>query len=256
MLLLQADNLRVPGVAHGFFGRQGGVSDGIYASLNCGPGSGDERAKVIENRRRAMETFAPGTSLVTLYQIHSPDTVTVTDPWDIGAPPHADAMVTNRPHLALGILTADCAPVLLGDGEAGVIGAAHAGWKGALDGVIGATVAAMEKLGAARRRIVAAIGPCISQASYEVDSEFRGRFLAAESSHARFFVRKGREGHFHFDLEGFAAARLHDAGIANIEKLSACTYARSADFFSFRRATHCGEHDYGREISTIVLTSE
>ncbi|MGA7710344.1 MAG: peptidoglycan editing factor PgeF [Rhizomicrobium sp.] len=256
MLILQADNLRVPGVAHGFFGRPGGVSEGIYASLNCGPGSGDDRARVIENRRRVIETFAPRTSLVTLYQIHSPDVVTVTVPWDIAAPPQADALVTNRPGIALGILTADCAPVLLSDAEAGVIGAAHAGWKGALDGVIASTVAAMEKLGAVRKRIAAAIGPCISQASYEVDSEFRARFLAAESSHARFFMRKGREGYFHFDLEGFAAARLGDAGIANIEKLSACTYARSADFFSFRRATHRGEHDYGREISTIVLTGE
>jgi YfiH family protein len=254
MLVLRAKNLSLPRIAHGFFGRQDGVSQGIYASLNCGPGSGDERAKVIENRRRVMAFLGTDTRLVTLYQIHSPNTVTVTAPWEIGESPQADAMVTNLPGLALGILTADCAPVLLADADAGVIGAAHAGWKGALDGVVASAVTAMEKLGAVRARIAAAIGPCISQASYEVDSIFRARFVETDSANARFFVPNDRAGHFRFDLEDYVATRLGDAGVANIDKLSACTYARSADFFSFRRATHKKEKDYGREVSAIVLT--
>ncbi|MGC9954068.1 MAG: peptidoglycan editing factor PgeF [Rhizomicrobium sp.] len=251
MLILRAKNLSLPRIAHGFFGRQGGVSEGIYASLNCGPLSGDDRAKVIENRRRVTETFGPAARLLTLYQIHSPKTVTVTAPWEIGESPEADAMVTNLPGLALGMLTADCAPVLLADVEAGVIGAAHAGWKGALDGVVESTVAAMEELGAARARIAAAIGPCISQANYEVDGEFRANFTRADSANARFFVP--RDGYFRFDLESYVALRLDDAGITDIEALSVCTYARAADFYSFRRATHAGEKDYGREVSAIML---
>ncbi len=256
MLILRAHNLDVPHIAHGFFGRQGGVSEGIYASLNCGPGSGDERAKVIENRRRVTATLGPDVRLVTLYQIHSSTAVNVTSPWEIGEAPQADAMVTNVPGIALGMLTADCAPVLLADAKAGVIGAAHAGWKGALDGVVASTVAAMEKLGASRERIAAAIGPCISQASYEVDGEFHANFLRADSANARFFAPSTRESHFRFDLESYVAMRLADAAVANVERLSACTYARSADFFSFRRATHRSEKDYGREISTIVLTKQ
>jgi len=254
MLVLRAKNLSLPRIAHGFFGRQGGVSDGIFASLNCGPGSGDDRAKVIENRRRVTEVLGGETRLVTLYQIHSPNTVTVTTPWEIGESPQADAMVTNVPGLALGILTADCAPVLLADASAGVIGAAHAGWKGAQGGVVAATVAAMEKLGAARERIAAAIGPCISQASYEVNGEFRTLFVEANSANARFFVPSDRVGHFRFDLKDYVATRLGEAGVVNIDKLSACTYARPADFFSFRRATHKSEKDYGREVSVIVLS--
>ena len=254
MLILRAKNLALPHVAHGFFGRQGGVSEGIYASLNCGPGSSDDRAKVIENRRRAMATFGAGIPLVTLYQIHSATAVTVTAPWEIGEAPQADAMVTNVQGIALGILTADCAPVLLADAEAGVIGAAHAGWKGALEGVTTSTITAMEKLGAVRSRMTAAIGPCISQASYEVDGEFRARFIEADSTNARFFTPSSREGHFRFDLESYVAMRLEDAGVTNVERLSACTYARPRDFFSFRRATHQGETDYGRELSAIVLT--
>ncbi|MDE2134768.1 MAG: peptidoglycan editing factor PgeF [Alphaproteobacteria bacterium] len=252
MLILRSRNLSHPHIAHGFFGRQGGVSEGIYTSLNCGPGSGDERAKVIENRRRAMEAFG-GTPLVTLYQIHSANVVAVRTPWEIGENPQADAMVTNLPGIALGILTADCAPVLFADAEAGVIAAAHAGWKGALEGVIAATVDAMERLGAARRRIAAAVGPCISQANYEVDSDFRAEFLRADSANARFFVPNDRAGHFRFDLESYAAFRLDDAGIADVETFSACTYARKDDFYSFRRATHLGEKDYGRELSAITL---
>jgi polyphenol oxidase len=185
----------------------------------------------------------------------------VTKAWPIGETPAddanhiplGDAMVTATPCIALGILTADCAPILLADGEAGVIGAAHAGWKGALSGVIANTVAAMEKLGARRNGIAAAIGPCISQANYEVGAEFRARFLEADAGDAGFFTTGDRAGHHRFDLDAFAADRLAQAGVDKIERLSACTYARDADFFSFRRATHRGEKDYGREISAIVL---
>jgi YfiH family protein len=253
VITLTALNLQSATLAHGFFGRRGGVSTGIFASLNCGPGSGDERGKVIENRCRAVEQLQPGATLLTLYQIHSPKAVVVTEPWEIGGAPQADAMATRRPGLALGILTADCAPVLLTDAEAKVIGAAHAGWKGALSGVIESAIAAMESLGASRQRIAAAIGPCISQTNYEVGPEFEGRFRDADSANARFFERSAKPGHWRFDLPGFAAARLEAAGIANVETLSACTYAREGDFFSFRRATHRGETDYGRQLSAILL---
>ena len=251
MHALRSENLLLPGVAHGFFGRQGGVSDGVYASLNCGPGSGDARDKVIENRRRAMAALGANGELLTLYQIHSATAVRVTAPWPIGEGPRADAMATKLPGLALGILTADCAPLLLADAKAGVIGAAHAGWKGAQGGIIEAVVAEMEALGAARGHIAAAIGPCISQANYEVGPEFRAAFAQGG---ARFFAAGQRPDHFQFDLEGFVATQLAAAGVARIEKLAACTYARPADFFSFRRATHAGERDYGRQISAIMLT--
>jgi polyphenol oxidase len=241
MLILTAPSLDAPNIAHGFFGRAGGVSKGIFASLNCGPGSGDERGRVIENRRRVAEALAPGAALLTLYQIHSGDAVTVAAPWNLGDGPKADAMATNVPGLALGILTADCAPVLLADAEAGVIGAAHAGWKGALGGVTDCVIAAMEQLGARRERIAAAIGPCISQANYETGPEFRERFPA------RFFRDR------YFDLEAYVAERLTAAHIQNVARLGACTYAREADFFSYRRATHRGEADYGRQVSAIVL---
>ncbi len=253
MLILRAQNLASAAVAHGFFGRQGGVSTGVYASLNCGPGSGDERAKVIENRRRAANELGANASLLTLYQMHSADVVAVTQGWALGEAPKADAMVTDRPNLALGILTADCAPILFADTRAKVIGAAHAGWKGALSGVAEATIAAMEKLGASRARIAAAIGPCIAQANYEVGPEFRDRFLAVDSSNARFFVSSARASHYRFDLEAYVAGRLAGAGLSAIERLSACTYARERDFFSFRRTTHRRETDYGRQLSAIVL---
>ena len=258
MLILKADNLNaLTGIAHGFFGRTGGVSTGIYASLNCGfsrlAGEKDGPGAVVENRRQVLAALgAP--DLVTLSQVHSPQVVTVTSPWAMADSPEADAMVTATAGIALGILTADCAPVLFADADAGVIGAAHAGWKGALGGVLENTLAAMERLGAERRRIVAAIGPCISQANYEVGPEFRARFVGEDAAHARFFVPSARAEHHRFDLEGFTAARLERAGVDRIERLSACTYARDADFFSFRRATHRGEKDYGREISAIALT--
>jgi YfiH family protein len=241
MLILTAPALTSARIAHGFFGRGGGVSKGIFASLNCGPGSGDARGDVIENRARVAEALAPGAVLLTLHQIHSGEAVTVTAPWKLGEGPKADAMATNVPGLALGILTADCAPALLADGEAGVIGAAHAGWKGALGGVTDSVIAAMESLGARRERITAAIGPCISQANYETGPEFRERFPA------RFFQDR------QFDLEAYAAERLASAHIQNVARLGTCTYAREADFFSYRRATHRGEADYGRQVSAIVL---
>jgi len=256
MLILSAPNIdELADVRHGFFGRRGGVSTGVYASLNCGPGSGDIRASVVENRERVMAHLACGfdAKLVTLYQIHSARAVGVDEPWEIGSAPEADAMATNRPGIALGILTADCVPLLLADPEAKVIGAAHAGWKGALGGIAGAVVEAMERLGAARSRIRAAIGPCISQPNYEVGAEFRAHFLARDDSHAQFFSPGARSGHWQFDLEGFVAARLAEAQLGSITRLSACTYARDTDFFSFRRATHRGEADYGRDISAICL---
>jgi len=237
---------------HGFLGRTGGVSDGIYASLNVGIGSDDDREAVMENRRRAMAAVAPGAELVTLHQVHSAIAVKVTHAFDVDARPHADAMVTDRPGLALGILTADCTPVLFADVAAGVIGAAHAGWKGAIGGVLDATVAAMEALGAQRERMVAAIGPTILRTSYEVDEAFMRRFMEADPQNERFFS-DGRTDHAWFDLEGYNAARLAAAGIGRVETLGLDTYALADRFFSFRRTTHRRERDYGRQISLIAL---
>ena len=236
------------GVPHGFLGRRGGVSSGIHAGLNVGPGSADQPQDVTENRRRATEAVLPGATLVTLYQIHSRDVVTVTAPFD--ERPRADALVTDRPGLALGILTADCAPVLLADTQAGIVAAAHAGWKGAIGGVTDATIAAMEKLGAHRDRITAAIGPCIARASYEVDETFFRRFAEADPENERFFAG-GKPGHHQFDLEAYVAHRLAAAGIRKVEALGLDTYTDEPRFFSFRRATHRGEPDYGRQISII-----
>lgn len=240
------------GVPHGFLGRSGGVSTGVVAGLNVGLGAGDDPLAVAENRRRAAAAVAPGARLVTVYQVHSPDCVTVAEPWPEDARPEADALVTDRPGLVLGIVTADCAPVLLADRTAGVVGAAHAGWKGALGGVTDATIAAMEALGARRASIAAAIGPCIAQASYEVDLAFRDRFVADDPANARHFL-PGRQGHSQFDLEGYVAARLAAAGLVTVERLGADTYARPDRFYSFRRATHRGEPAYGRQISLISV---
>jgi len=256
MLMLQAPNLsQVNDVTHGFFGRRGGVSGGVYASLNCGPGSGDVRQSVLENRARVLARLsnATGAHLLTTYQIHSAQAVIVDAPWQIGAAPQADAMATNMPFVALGILTADCAPVLFADHAAGVIGAAHAGWKGALAGVLNAAIEAMEGLGARRERICAAIGPAISQANYEVGAEFRARFLTSDPPTARFFIASQRPNHWQFDLEAYVAQRLAEEGVDDVVRLSACTYAREDDFFSFRRSTHRSEADYGRDISAIML---
>lgn len=240
------------GVPHGFLGRRGGVSTGEAAGLNTGLGSDDDPAAVAENRARAAAAVMPGAPLVSVYQVHSPDCVVADRAWPDAERPHADALVTTRPGLLLGILTADCAPVLLADRTAGVVGAAHAGWKGAVGGVIERTVAAMVGLGARREGIAAAIGPCIAQASYEVDEGFRARFLAEAMDNARFFA-PGKPGHHQFDLEQFVAARLEAAGITRVEPLGLDTYAAPERFFSFRRATHRGEAAYGREIALIGL---
>ena len=240
------------GVAHGFLGRIGGVSTGVHAGLNVGIGSDDDAAAVIENRARAVAAVQPGARLLSPYQVHSADCVTVATPFADDARPHADALVTDRPGLALGIVTADCAPVLLADVQAGVIGAAHAGWKGALGGVTDATIQAMVALGAQRDRIAAAIGPCIARASYEVDEAFARRFEANDPANERFFA-EGRAGHFQFDLEAYVAHRLATAGVTRVAMLGLDTYADEARFFSFRRATHRGEPGYGRQISIIGL---
>ena len=240
------------GTAHGFLGRKGGVSAGPHAGLNVGWGSEDDPAATAENRRRAAEAVLPGAPLVCAYQVHSPDVVTVTEPWDEANRPHADALVTSRPGVLLGILTADCAPVLFHDARAGVIGAAHAGWRGAFDGVTDRTVEAMEALGAARADIAAVVGPCIAQKSYEVDSAFERRFIEAAPQNERFF-RAGREGHAWFDLEGYVAARLSMFGVGTVAMLGEDTYAQPDRFFSFRRATHKGEPGYGREIALVGL---
>ncbi len=240
------------GVAHGFLGRRGGVSTGDLSGLNVGIGSGDDPASIAENRHRATQAVLPKAALIACYQIHSADVVTVTAPLD--ERPRGDALVTDRPGLALGILTADCAPVLLADHSAGVVGAAHAGWKGALGGVTDATIAAMEALGARRERIVAAIGPCIARASYEVDDGFARRFGADDPANERFFA-PGKPGHHQFDLEAYVAHRLASAGVMRIEALGLDTYADADRFFSFRRATHRGEADYGRQLSLIGLSA-
>ncbi|TRW15307.1 peptidoglycan editing factor PgeF [Glacieibacterium frigidum] len=240
------------GTRHGFLGRQGGVSGGIYASLNCGLGSGDDQAAVRENRARAVAAVAPGAALVTLHQVHSPTVVTVTEPFADDARPRADGMATATPGLALAILAADCAPVLFADVKAGVIGAAHAGWRPALSGVLSATVEAMVALGARRERIAAAIGPTIGRRSYEVDDGFRDRFLADDDAHDDFFAA-GRAGHWQFDLEGFIVRRLAGAGLTTIAALGLDTYADAERWFSYRRTTHAGEADYGRQISMIAL---
>lgn len=238
------------GVAHGFLGRCGGVSTGAMAGLNVGLGSADDPVAVAENRRRAADAVLPGARLATLYQVHSADAVTVLAPYDDALRPHADALVTDRPGVALGILTADCAPVLLADRAAGVVGAAHAGWKGAIGGVTDAAIVAMETLGARRDRIVAAIGPCIARASYEVDAAFARRFAGADPANERFFA-DGRDGHHQFDLEAYVAHRLFAAGVARIEALGLDTYADEDRFYSYRRATHRGAPSYGRQIAII-----
>jgi hypothetical protein len=258
MKRLEAETLKAPGIAHGFFGRDGGVSTGLYESLNCGPGSRDDSQSVAENRRRVAHALMPEARLVSLSQVHSPIVHTLTEPPREGAPRlEGDGMVTALPGLGLGILTADCAPVLLADTDAKVIGAAHAGWKGALGqdgrGVLEATLDAMEKLGAERQRIRAVIGPCISQDNYEVGWDFRDRFLESGLRQRKFFVPSDREGHYRFDLTGYVAHRLTSAGTGSVEPLGICTYPPENGFFSFRRTTHAGEPDYGRQISAIVL---
>lgn len=240
------------GVPHGFLGRRGGVSTGMHAGLNVGLGSADDREAILENRCRAADAVMPQATLVTLYQVHSPDAVTVTGPFAEDQRPHADALVTDRPGLLLGILTADCVPVLFADREAGVVGAAHAGWKGAIKGVTDNTIAAMGALGADSSRITAAIGPCIARASYEVSDDFFWTFAAVDPENERFFSA-GRPGHQQFDIEAYVAARLAASGIARVEALGLDTYADEDRFFSYRRACHQGEPGYGRQISLIGI---
>jgi hypothetical protein len=237
---------------HGFLGRRGGVSTGELEGLNVGYGSNDNRAAIDENRRRAIDAVKSGAELATVHQVHSAEAVRVEHPWPHAERPHADAMVTDRPGVLLGILTADCAPVLFADAEAGVIGAAHAGWRGALAGVTDATIAAMERFGARRDHIHAAVGPCIAQPSYEVDESFRDRFIAGDADNERFFD-EGPAGKPHFNLEDYVVHRLIAAGVGEIEALNLDTYADPGRFYSFRRATHRGEADYGRQASLIGL---
>ena len=253
--MLQAPSLsKLTQVRHAFFTRDGGVSDGVYASLNGGVGSNDAPEKVAENRARMAEALgvAPG-RLLTPYQIHSADVAVADQPWTHEARPRADAVVTRTPGLAIGVSTADCGPLLFADNEAGVSGAAHAGWRGSFTGVIEATIAAMEKLGADRSRIAAALGPTISQPNYEVGPEFVERFLAADVDNARFFTASERAGHAMFDLNGYIADRAQRAGIVNFADLGLCTYADPDRFYSYRRTTLRGEPDYGRHINAIAL---
>jgi YfiH family protein len=239
-------------VPHGFLGRRGGVSQGEMSGLNVGYGSGDDPELIAENRRRAIEAVLPGASLATVHQVHSPTVVYVERPWEQDLRPHADAMVTDRPGVLLGVLTADCSPVLFVDEEAGVAAAAHSGWRGAIGGVNEATIEAMEQLGARRERIAAAIGPSVEQRSYEVDEAFRERFIEQDESNERFFIA-GPAGKPHFDLTGYILQRLNDAGIAKAEALRLDTYSDPDRFYSYRRSTHRNEPSYGRQISMIGL---
>jgi len=245
---------RLPGIRHGFFTRAGGVSEGLYASLNCGPGSADVPANIAENRGRVARYLGGRhADVATIYQVHSGDAVAIDGPVAANARPKADALVTRTPGLVIGILTADCAPVLFADPEAGVVGAAHAGWRGAVAGVVEAAVAAMESLGASRNRIFAAIGPTINQVSYEVGPDFEEALLKSCRNNEMFLARNNPHGRAHFDLPGFVEMRLKASGISQVEQQSACTYANESLFFSFRHSQHRSEGDYGRQISAIVV---
>jgi hypothetical protein len=246
----------IPGIRHGFFTREGGVSGGVYAGLNGGLGSRDDPAAVRENRRRMAERLGVvPENLLSVHQTHSPDAVVATGPWPGPARPKADAMVTTNEGLALGITTADCAPILFADARARVIGAAHAGWKGALTGILESTIDAMEKLGAERGGMVAAIGPLIRQPSYEVGSEFVERFIEADADNAAFFLPGERNGHAMFDLASYIRGRLENAGVLMIDDLGVDTYS-DARCYSYRRSVHRGETDYGRHVHAIALEPE
>jgi polyphenol oxidase len=250
--MIQSQHFNDTSIAHGFFTREGGYSTGIFASLNCGLGSGDDLATAKRNRAVVAEKLGIAADhLVSAHQVHSADVVHVTDPFD--ERPKVDGLVTDRKGLGLGILTADCGPVLFADYTAGVVGACHAGWKGALTGVTEATLAAMEKLGAKRHRVVAVLGPTISKQNYEVGPEFPKPFLAQSEGHAQYFTASGTAGHFMFDLPAYLIARLRNEGVGEAHDLGLCTYADAQRFYSYRRATHRGEKDYGRLISAIAL---
>jgi YfiH family protein len=251
---IEASSLTLTGIRHAFFTRDGGVSSGIYASLNGGTGSRDDGANVAENRARmAAKLGVEPHRFLTCYQTHSPHVVVAEGPWTADARPRADAIVTRMRALAIGVTTADCGPILLADPNAGVIGAAHAGWRGALTGVIEATVEAMERLGARRGQVRAAIGPMIRQSNYEVGADLMTRFAGEDSASSRFFSPASRDGHALFDLGGYVAARLTRTGVGHVEDLALCTYADPARFFSYRRTTHRAETDYGRHVNAIVL---
>lgn len=254
--MLQAASLaKLGNVRHAFFTRSGGVSEGVYASLNGGVGSKDAADKVAENRARMASALGVSPDrFLTAYQIHSPDVIVAETPWTRENRPKADAIVTKTPGLAVGVSTADCGPLLFADAEAGVVGAAHAGWRGALTGVIEATIAAMEKLGAGRKRIVAALGPTIRQANYEVGPEFVARFAAANPDNTRFFTASNRADHAMFDLTGYIADRVAQAGVDRFEDLGLCTFAEPDRFYSYRRMTRLGEPDYGRHVNAIALS--
>jgi YfiH family protein len=253
-MMMSATSLAdLPGIRHAFFTRSGGVSRGLYASLNGGLGSRDDRDNVLANRARMAAALGVAADrLLTPIQTHSANAVVVEKPWPLDMRPRADAVVTRSVDLAIGVGTADCGAILFADPHARVIGAAHAGWKGALTGILEATIALMEMLGADRTRVLAALGPMIRQASYEVGPEFVARFRAADAGNARFFAASPRPDHAMFDLAGYIAARLAAAGITRFEDLGQCTYAQEC-FFSYRRSVHRGEPDYGRHINAIVL---
>jgi len=254
---IEASSLALTGIRHAFFTRAGGVSTGFYESLNGGVGSRDVAANVTENRARMAATLGVDPfRLLTAYQTHSPDVVIVEAPWTAENRPRADAIVTRMHALAIGVTTADCGPVLLAEPRARVIGAAHAGWRGALTGIVDSTVEAMARLGAARDQIRAAIGPMIRQSSYEVGPDLLARFHADDPESRRFFLPAARNGHALFDLGGYVAARLKRAGVGYVEDLGLCTYADAAQFFSYRRTTHRAEADYGRHVNAIALTAE
>ena len=252
--MIQFNELKHPNIAHGFFGRQGGNSKGIFASLNCGLGSGDDRAIVVRNREVVAKTLG-GTEpqIVTTYQVHSADAIAVTKPWKHDERPKVDGMVTNVPGLILGTLTADCGPVLFADGKASVIGCAHAGWKGALTGITDATVLRMEELGAKRDNIVAVLGPSISKTAYEVGPEFFQRFIDASQRNKIYFTESARREHHMFDLPAYLTDRMKAFGIGMVIDSALCTYTREEEYFSYRRATHAQEKDYGRQIAAIEL---
>ena len=255
-MLIEAPELSsFPNVRHAFFTRQGGSSTGIYASLNGGLGSNDDPTHVLANRAVMAEQIGVSPeSLVSLHQIHSATVVTATEPWSRENRPRADGVVTRTPHIALGILTADCGPVLFADHASGVIGACHSGWGGAIGGVLEATVDAMVGIGAEREAIVAVLGPTIGPLAYEVGPEFKARFVAADAGNERFFVESPRDGHAMFDLPAYIVARLERTGIGEVADLGLCTYSDEERFYSYRRTTHRGEPDYGRQISAIALT--
>ncbi len=252
---ITAQNLTdIPGIRHGFFTRQGGVSSGIYASLNCGLGSDDGQGFVRENRRRVSDfLYGEHDDVTTVYQDHGSIALTVKSPIPREALPKADAIVTTTPGLVVGVLTADCAPVLFADAEAKVVAAAHAGWRGAVAGIIESTILEMERQGARRDRIAAAVGPCINQSAYEVGDEFKAELMWMDADNERFFVTPAAGAKAHFDLPGYVLARLQGARIGNIVNQAQCTHASESLFYSFRRTTQRREPDYGRQISAIVV---